>query len=55
MILQVYTFYDREDPINPNTCILMNSSGMQMPVLACNHCSSGPGRCFFVILTFTAI
>ena len=50
--LKVYTFYDSEDLINPNVCILMNSSGMQSPVLPCNHCTSGPGRYLYVIMPF---
>jgi len=43
---KVYTYYDVEDAINPDTCFLMNSFALHgSPVTACNHCSTGSGRC----------
>jgi len=42
---KVYTYYDSEDPMNPNTCFMMNANGIQSPVLACDYCATGPGRC----------
>ena len=41
---KVYTYYDSEDLMNPNTCFMMNANGIQSPVLACDHCAIGPGR-----------
>eukprot|EP00092_Neocalanus_flemingeri_P010623 GFUD01011445.1.p1 GENE.GFUD01011445.1~~GFUD01011445.1.p1 ORF type:complete len:425 (+),score=118.58 GFUD01011445.1:49-1275(+) len=41
----IYTFYNGEDPVNPNVCILLTSAGLQMPVTLCDHCVTGPGRC----------
>ena len=41
---KVYTYYDSEDLMNPNTCFMMNANGIQSPVLACDHCATGPGR-----------
>ena len=41
----VYTFYDSEDPVQPNVCILLTSSGLQAPVAACEHCVTGAALC----------
>ena len=42
--VKVYTFYNKEDPIRPNVCILRNDSGLQNPLRACDHCVTGPAR-----------
>ena len=41
----VYTFYDSQDPVQPNVCVLLNDSGLRGPVVPCDHCVSGAGLC----------
>ena len=41
----VYTFYDSEDPVQPNVCILLTSFGLQAPVVACQNCVTGAALC----------
>ena len=42
--VKVYSYYDSEDLMNPSTCFLMNANGIQSPVIACDHCTTGPVR-----------
>ena len=44
VLVQVYTFYNKEDPIRPNVCIIRNDTSLQSPVRACEHCVTGPAR-----------
>ena len=41
----LYTFYDREDLMQPETCVLLTSSGLQKAVEPCQNCFTGPGQC----------
>ena len=41
----MYTYYDSEDLVQPRTCILMTSSGLQKAVEPCENCFTGPGQC----------
>ena len=36
----VYTFYDSEDPVQPNACILLTSSGLLAVVVPCESSTS---------------
>ena len=36
----VYTFYDSEDPVQPNACILLTGSGLLAVVVACKSSTS---------------
>ena len=44
---QVYIYYNSKDLANPNMCILKTNFSLEKPspVLPCDHCASGPGRC----------
>ena len=44
-LCKVYTFYDGQDPQNPNVCFLLNGRGLQKPVVPCQHCATGPAHC----------
>ena len=36
---------ESEDPVQPNVCILLTSSGLQAPVVACENCVTGAALC----------
>ena len=41
----LYTYYDSQDLLEPETCVLMTSSGLQRAVELCKNCYTGPGQC----------
>lgn len=41
----LYTFYDSQDPVQPETCFLLTSSGLREAVEPCENCFTGPRHC----------
>jgi len=41
----VYTYYNKYDPYEPEMCVLLSNAGMQQSALACNNCATGPASC----------
>ena len=44
-LCDLYTFYDSQDPVQPETCFLLTSSGLQEAVQPCKNCFTGPDQC----------
>lgn len=41
----VYTYYNKYDPYEPEMCVLLSNAGMQQSALACDFCVTGPASC----------
>ena len=41
----IYVFYDSEDLLQPQTCFLLTSSGLENAAQPCQNCFSGPTEC----------
>jgi len=45
-LCSIYSFYNNYDQYNPNLCVLLTNEGPQMPIVECDNCATGPGRCY---------
>ena len=44
-VCDLSTYYDSQDPVQPETCFLLTSSGLQDAVQPCKNCFAGPDQC----------
>ena len=41
----VFTYYDNQDPYEPEVCLMLSNSGFDKSATKCAHCKTGPATC----------